>query len=251
MDGMPAAFADMSDAILLVDGAKFPVHKAILAANSAVFAELFVTASAQQSYSLLEVSLPGNTIWDVYTALKYLYKGCTLCTSSSPEIKSTDDAKALVLFAHKYGIQNLLDACECYLVELAKGDMSDDGPVLCLFTNNNAIASWTELAGTCELDKLLADCELSMIKDMDLTLWCDLAMTSGKISRSSLFRMLRASQLFIHNSKGGQAKYKGSQRERVSPGIYQPRTFTQCLSAAAPDHHVDIATLMQWKREML
>ncbi len=163
MDGMPAAFADMSDAILLVDDAKLPVHKAILAANSAVFAELFMTASAQQSHSLLEVPLPGDTIWDVYTALKYLYKGCTLCTSSSPEIKSTDDAKALVLFAHKYGIQNLLDACECYLVELAQGDMSDDGPEdLCLFTNNDAIASWTELAGTCELDTLLAYCGTSL-----------------------------------------------------------------------------------------
>lgn len=250
MDGLPAAFADMSDVILLVDDAKLPVHKAILAANSAVFAELFLTASARQSPSVLEVPLPGDNKWDVYTALKYLYKGCTLCTSSSPEIKSTDDAKALVFFAHKYAIQSLLDACECYLVELAKGDMSDDGPEdLCLFTSNDAVASWTELADTCKLDTLLAYCELSMIKDTGLTLWCDLAMTSSKISRSSLFRMLRASQLFIHRSKQKQVNYRGSHKTFDEA---KPRTVTQTSSAALNlDYHVDVATLMQWKRETL
>ncbi len=144
MDGLPAAFADMSDAILLVDDARLPVHKAILAANSAVFAELFMTASAQQSLSLLEVPLPGNRMWDVYTALKYLYRGCTPCASSSPEIKSTDDAKALVLFAHQYAIKSLLNACEEFLVKLAQGDLSDGGLTgYYLFTNFDAIASWT------------------------------------------------------------------------------------------------------------
>lgn len=251
MDGLPAAFADMSDAILLVDDAKLPVHKAILAANSAVFAELFMTASAQQSNSLLEVPLPGDRMWDVYTALKYLYKGCTPCASSSPEIKSTDDARALVLFAHKYGINSLLDACEEFLVKLAQGDMSDGGTKgFHLFTSFDAVASWTELADDCNLDILLAQCELSMIKDADMDLWCDPAMTSGKISRSSLVRMLRASQLFIHRSTKDQAKYNHIDR-LINGG--KPITVThavQRLSAAALDHHVDIATLMQWKREM-
>ncbi|DBB01875.1 hypothetical protein WJX77_009456 [Trebouxia sp. C0004] len=188
-------------------------------------------------------------MWVVYTALKYLYRGCTPCASSSPEIKSTDDAKALVLFAHKYGINSLMDACENYLVELAEGDMSDDGAEdFCLFINCAAIASWTELADACNLDTLLAHCELAMIRDTDMTLWCDPATTSGKISRSSLFRMLRASQQFICRAKLSQlgrfrlqAKY-GSQR--MVPAV------SHSYSGADPDHHVNIATLMQWRREM-
>jgi len=251
MDGLPAAFADMSDAILLVDDARLPVHKAILAANSAVFAELFMTASAQQSLSLLEVPLPGNRMWDVYTALKYLYRGCTPCASSSPEIKSTDDAKALVLFAHQCAIKSLLNACEEFLVKLAQGDLSDGGlPGYYLFTNFDAIASWTKLADVRHLDTLLAHCEVAMINYADMHLWCDPAITSIKISRGSLVRMLRASQLFIYRSKGDQAKYKGSQRERILSEV-KPRTVTQCSSTAAPDHHAAIAILMQWKREML
>jgi len=258
MDGLPAAFADMSDAILLVDDAKLPVHKAILAANSAVFAELFMTATAQQSLSLLEIPLPGDRMWDVYTALKYLYRGCTPCASSSPEIKSTDDAKALVLFAHKYGINTLMNACEHYLVELAQGDMSDDGPEdLCLFTSCDAFASWTELAEMCNMDTLLAHCELSMIKDEDMDLWCNPAMTSGKISRGSLVRMLRASQLFIHRSKEKHVNYNNSHRA-CKMGAEQGLSHRQYLSiiccssrALTLDYHVDIATLMQWKREML
>lgn len=249
MDGLPAAFVDMSDTVLLVDDAKLPVHKAILAANSAVFAELFMTASAQQSHSLLELPLPGDRMWDVYTALKYLYKGCTPCASSSPEIESTDDARALVLFAHKYGINSLLDACEEFLVELAQGDMSDGGAKgFRLFTSFDAVASWTELADDCNLNSLLAHCELSMIKNSDMDLWCDPAMTSGKISRSSLVRILRASQLFIHRSTRDQAKH-----QHVDRPIFKgsPHTVTHRSSAVALDHHVDIETLMQWKREVL
>ncbi len=248
MDGLPAAVADMSDGILVVDGAKLPVHKAILAANSAVFAELFAD-SEHDSNSTTVVFHAGDRMWDVYTALKCLYRGCTPCASSSPEIKSKDDAKALALFAHKYAITTLLNACEQYLVELAQGDMSDDCPEdLCLFTSCDAVASWTELAEMCNLDTLLAHCELSMIKDEDMDLWCDPAMTSGKISQGSLVRMLRASQLFIHRSKGKQVNYRDSHR---AGNEGKPRTVTQTTYAALNLHcHVDIATLMQWKREM-
>ncbi|KAL0039330.1 hypothetical protein WJX79_003691 [Trebouxia sp. C0005] len=167
----------------------------------------------------------------------------------SPEIESTDDARALVLFAHKYGINSLLDACEEFLVELAQGDMSDGGAKgFRLFTSFDAVASWTELADDCNLNSLLAHCELSMIKNSDMDLWCDPAMTSGKISRSSLVRILRASQLFIHRSTRDQAKH-----QHVDRPIFKgsPHTVTHRSSAVALDHHVDIETLMQWKREVL
>ena len=187
---------------------------------------------------------------DVCTALTYLYKGCIVCTSSSPEITSPDDAKACVLFAHKYGIKDLLDAGESYLVKVARRHMSRDGPldlVGSLFTSFEALSVWTELADTCNLATLLAYLELLMIRDADMDLWFNLATTSSKINRGSLFRMLRASQLFIHRQKGVQAKCKDSQRMCFGAN---PRTVTQTLSALAPDHHVNIATLMEWKREM-
>ncbi|KAL0044723.1 hypothetical protein WJX82_006897 [Trebouxia sp. C0006] len=289
MDGLPAAFADMSDAILLVDDARLPVHKAILAANSAVFAELFMTASAQQSLSLLEVPLPGNRMWDVYTALKYLYRGCTPCASSSPEIKSTDDAKALVLFAHQYAIKSLLNACEEFLSKGLQYNLNGTNQGITMFAPVNDAFSEPLLAGISGLDNAQTILDLTgqipdIISDLlgysvvpqqlqeNQLLAGDTFNTTNVIKTGSgvngvpayipigiktttdMTQVLGvgsiATILFIYRSKGDQAKYKGSQRERILSEV-KPRTVTQCSSTAAPDHHAAIAILMQWKREML
>ena len=92
LDVLPTAIADMADAVLTPQsgpfpGLNFPVHKAMLVANSAVFAEIFL----QEEASMPEIPMPGDSLWDVYTALKYLYAGYSphgTATTSSPDIKS-------------------------------------------------------------------------------------------------------------------------------------------------------------------
>lgn len=156
---------------------------------------------------MLEIPLPGDQVSDVQTALKYIYAGYPLhhCRhrkiASCPRIRSTADAKALITFAHKYTCTSLLKACEAYLVGLAQEDMSGK-PVdqYHLFSSNQAILSWTELAEACHLDTLLAHCELSMVRDRDELLWRHPALTSAKISHSCLLRMLRASQRALQKS---------------------------------------------------
>lgn len=46
---LPAPIADMTDAILVVGEARFPVHSAMMAANSAVFAGRVVRIRARDS----------------------------------------------------------------------------------------------------------------------------------------------------------------------------------------------------------
>ncbi len=73
MDGLCPSFADLTDATLRVDGARLPVHSAILAANSQVFAELFIAARAdanESKASQLKVSLLGDKMWVVLYCLE-------------------------------------------------------------------------------------------------------------------------------------------------------------------------------------
>ena len=197
---LPAPIASRTDAILIVGEDRFPVHSAMMAANSALFDELFLTAEAEQPKELmLEIPLSGDQASDVHIYAGYPLQRCRECvTTSFPRIKSIDDAKAVITFAHKYTCTSLLEACEAYLVGLAQKDMSgDSGDQYHLFSSNQAILFWTELAEACHMDTLLAHCELSMVKDRDELLWRHPALTSGKISRSCLLRLLRASHLAI------------------------------------------------------
>lgn len=244
LDGLPAAFADMADTILIVDSARLPVHRAILAANSDVFATLFISATAGQSTPMLEVPLLDDAMWDVYTALIHLYKGCTVITASSPEIGSVEEAKALVRFAHKYSIMSLIKASEDYLVELAQDDvtgalvMSADN---CLFDTKEALVSCIVLAEACSLNRLLAHCELFMIRSKDMSLWYDSAVTSNKISNSCLLRMLRGAQIFMRTSE----QYLTKERHRDKRPMLD---YTSSVSQALPPKHVSIAALMGWNK---
>lgn len=243
MDGLPAAFADMADTILMVDNARLPVHRAILAANSGVFAALFISATAGQLTPMLEVPLLDDAMWDVYTALMHLYKGCTVITPSTPEIRSAEEAKALVRFAHKYSITSLINASEDYLVELAQDDVAGDLVVSgenCLFDTNEALVSCVVLAEACSLKRLLAHCELFMIKSKDMTVWYDSAVTSNKISNSCLLRMLRGAQIFMRTSE----QYFPRERHRDK----RPMGFTSPGLKALSPEHVSIATLMEWNK---
>jgi len=156
-------------------------------------------------------------------------------SASSPEIKSAADAKSLVRFAHKYNITSLLKASEQYLVGLVLVDMSiAQAKDYQLFNTNEALVSCTALADDCNLDNLLAHCELFMIKDDDYQLWCHAAMSSNEISRSCLLRVLR-----------------GVQTHRIRSERHQNMLYRSKSTTTAPDHHVDVRVLKQWKRHAL
>ena len=205
------------------------MHRAILAANSAVFADMFIAAgrddSASSSYKM-EVPLHGDKPQDVHTALTYIYRGCTVCSASPPKLKSIDDTESLIRFAHKYDIKDLLDVCEAYMVELVKADLvTAAARDYQLFKSNQCLVSWTALAEECNLDTLQAHCELFMINDNDKDLWCHPATCSEQLSRSCLQRVLhgmQANKQSIEQFRGA-VKFVGDQ--------------------------VDVTTLIQWKRD--
>ncbi|KAL3158793.1 BTB/POZ domain-containing protein 9 [Trebouxia sp. C0010 RCD-2024] len=216
----------MADVKLVVEGEHLPVHSMILGANSKVFAAMFNKATAEQpdSCHLLEVPLPGDSLRDVSTALRYMYKGCTVWLSSALVISGPDDAMSLAKFAHKYGIEPLLQACEDKLVEVLK--RSDK----CL-SNASTMVNLIDLAETCKTRELLAHCELFMIKSNNSNLWTDHATLSDQVSRLSLLRMLRALQAFrcdVEATNSGSMYYSGLNR--------------------SADHDVSVKQLMSWNK---
>ena len=229
--GQPsAAFANMADVQLLVEGRHLPVHSMILGANSTVFAEMFNEAVAQQADSRHhpEVPLPWDSLKDVSTALHYLYKGCTVWLASSLVISDPEDAVSLAKFAHKYEIEPLLQACQEHLVKNLKQYITGaDKSLSC----GAVMAHLIDVAETCEMRELLAHCELFMIKSDNSNLWSDQAMLSEQVSRQSLLRMLRALQAFrcdVVATKSGSMYYSGSSR--------------------SADHDVSVKQLMSWNR---
>lgn len=189
------AFASLADALLIVEGKKLPVHSTILAANSNVFAEMFVEATERHPISkhLLEVPLPGDSLKDVSTALQYLYKGCTVWLGGALVISGPDDAMSLAKFAHKYGIEPLLQACENSLVaavgQISRGSRAFEQESLGTI---ELMARVTDLAETCGMKELLGHCEFFMITSGDKSLWAHPALLSDQVSRHSLLTMLRA-----------------------------------------------------------
>ena len=242
MEGLPESVAALSDTILKVDGTNLPVHRAILAINSPVFADLFAYALSRGSKtSRLEIPLVRDEVLDVRKALEYLYKGCTICSSSELHLKSRDDAKSLVKFAHKYNIKSLVEACETYLV----GCLQQTGQQN-FFTSTEAIVEWTALAEECELHTFLAHCEFFMINDRDRNRWSHPSMASDHISRRCLLRMLRGLQLQQRKSddfiNGFYDKLVGDpQAEEIH------KTFG-CIPDSRPDHSVSVAKLMDWNK---
>lgn len=231
MSCLPESFQMMADVLLIVKDVGLPAHKAILAANSTVFAELFSSPESAGSstkengpQALPQVPLVGENIHDVKITLTYLYKSCVFSTDATP-VNSPEDAKALIKVAHKFGMQSMLDASEAYLIPQVRA--VDEDSKFILMTNNEALVSWTALAEECGLSKLLAHCEDFMIRDDDESLWHDKALLDDRVSRNSLLRILRA----LQKSKA-QAGRLGRIGCRVSSDI-QP----------------EISALMLWQKE--
>lgn len=197
MIGVSDTFADMADAVLVLENTEFPVHKNILAANSKVFAEAFTAASRDQTNPSRKVSvrLYGDNMSEISTVLTYLYKDCLFGGTS--DIDCCEDIKVLVKVAHKYSMLSVISVCEIQLIAKLKETKNDKEWVL--FYDNEAVVSWTEFAEKFSLDTFLAHCEAFMIMDVDATLWMDPAMKADRISRGCLLRVLYGQQAYRRN----------------------------------------------------
>ena len=219
MSSLPASFQEMTDVVLVVEDVALPAHKAILAANSKVFADLLASqepaASTQQ-----KVPLVGESLQDAIKALTFLYSNCVFSTNVQ-SINSPEDAKPLIKFGHKYGMQGMLDAIETHLISQVQEGDGENGMYV-MMKSNEAVVSWTALAEGFGLSRLLAHCERFMVMDHDTSLWHDKALVADGVSRASLLRILRALQY---------------SRSRMQANLSHKR-----------DYDVDISTLMQWQK---
>lgn len=175
-----ADFQGLADAILVVEEQRLPVHKAILAANSATFAKMFRSCSGSTEHSS-EIPLD-DSLHEVCTTLKVVYEGCSALHAS--KLRSAEDAYCVTNFAHKYDMKELLEECEAYLVEQARNPSK-------LFGQPGATVRWTLLAEKCEMSTLLAHCELSMARKTDDTFWSNPSENAMHLSTDSLLRMLK------------------------------------------------------------
>lgn len=175
---------------------QLPVHKAVLAAASPVFADLFVAsaesaATAEKQSSLLSTALTGHTQAEVQVALKFLYEynATGFATLQSKySLHCADTARPILQFAHKYDLKGILKEYEIYLDAKAKGRPAS------VFTSGEETVTWAALAEQCGLSTLLAHAEVYMLSSLDDKFWTTSAFAKHALSRDCMLRMLRAGQ---------------------------------------------------------
>ena len=194
-DSCSPEFQDLADALLVVEDKRLRVHKAILAAKSPTFAKMFTSCSATEQDAKMEVPLD-DSLPDVCTALKYLYQGCA--GRSASKLQSVEDSYRVISFAHKYDVPELLEQCEAYLVE----QLATPNKV---FIQPGDAVRWTLLAEKCELNILLAHCELFMAEKKDGDFWSNLAENTMHLSGDSMRRMLKVGAWHRRNGEAPPA----------------------------------------------
>ena len=123
LEGMPGHFASQADACFVVEGKHFPIHTALLTISSPVLAEMLSCHLPESDAECRCIPLPGETVQDFQKALSFLYKRAG---SSSTKIPSADlwnsfeETSAILEFAHKFDMQNILEECDSYLSEAAQ-----------------------------------------------------------------------------------------------------------------------------------
>ena len=116
--------------------------------------------SRKNRKSKFTVPLVTDSLGTVCIALKYLYD--RLASRKRPETlgESLDEAEAVLGFAHKYDMKNILEECEPYLVQAVTAGTTE------LDVSETAVR-WLALAEGCGLGTLLAHIELHIIKFSD------------------------------------------------------------------------------------
>ena len=113
--GLPIQVVESVDAALLVNDSVLPVHQFVLISSSAVLRDLLSSqASTVQEHQVQMVPLKDHGQDCVQDALAYMYKRMLL-SNAPPELASITQAKHLVQFGHKYGVQVLLDESDAFI----------------------------------------------------------------------------------------------------------------------------------------
>lgn len=177
---------------------------------------------------------------------------------SSSNLQSIKDTIFLAKLAHKYDVTALVQECESYLVTKA---IVNSGKAL--FTTVEVVVSLLILTEGCRMNKLLAHCELYMIKLQDKTFWQHPALMSDRISRQCLLRLLRGAQHHMVNSEARiadlHAQVQANQPSTVSQGSLgfgSPATLAFDFGASNPvndisreaPRHISVNTLMEWAK---
>ena len=206
LPGLAEQFASQTDAYLHADGGYIPVHSAVLAVQSTVFADLFKLASdniddstAHRRNGRICIPMTSHTFADVCTAVKFLYRWTTSNWENTPSKdmwKDIDTARTILQFAHTFSMESILKDCDFWLAEKAQEDQGEK-----LFTQTDAVVLWAVLAEKCKLTRLLSHAELFMAKTLTPKSWLSDNPVTSQLSPACLFRVLRASQEYITASR--------------------------------------------------
>ena len=108
-----------SDVVLVVEGEKLHVHRAVLALCSPVFETMFT--SEFQEKEKKEISLPGKKANEVKELLQVIYP--TVERKPPDEIKE-DNCHYLLSLAHEYQMAAISQRCEDFIVKIMKESFS-------------------------------------------------------------------------------------------------------------------------------
>lgn len=194
LPGLAEQFASQTDAYLHADNGYIPVHSAVLAIQSSVFADMFKVASdnAHRRNGKICISTTSHTFADVCTAIKFLYRWTTSDWKNTPSKdmwRDINTARPILQFAHKFNMQRVLNDCDLCLSRKAQEDQGRK-----LFSHSDAVVLWAVLAEECNLTNLLAHAELFMAKTVTPKPWLRDNPVTSQLSAACLFRVLRATQ---------------------------------------------------------
>ena len=188
--GLPARFASLADATVIVAGISLPVHSTILAANSSIFTEAFLTGTEDTNADgrrSISVPVTAHSLLDVRTALTYLYERTVDSTVPLKLGGSVSQAQAILSFAHKHSMKCVLQECESSLI---KNVAHSTG--LQLHTKNaTLVLRWLALAESCGLNRFTASLEQFVIANCQAVFWRMPDSQKAMISVDSLLRILR------------------------------------------------------------
>ena len=121
--GLPKDIIETVDMALLVNDSVLPVHRFVMISSSAMFRDLLSSqASRLQADQVHIIPLVDDGQECVQDALAYMYKRMVLSTSP-PKVTSVAQAKHLVQFGHKYGLQVLLDESDAFISRWCKDNL--------------------------------------------------------------------------------------------------------------------------------
>ena len=201
-DVVPEQAARRTDAILEVENTQIPVHTAILAAASPMFADLFTTSeqsttsnAAVEKHAQVIIPLPGHTVKDVQAALVFIHQRAATGGHDMLKRLSLDPASArpLLEFAHKFDMKGIVTTFDSYMADKKQLPCMHQSILMrpeAVFDNVAEAASWAALAEQCGLSTLLALAELYMISYSG----DELLSVGRQLSSACLLRMLHVSQ---------------------------------------------------------